>query len=202
MQPEANHWWDMYRKGDKSAFEQIYFGHVNILYDYGLRISRDGALVEDCIQDLFTDLWAKRAIMGKVQSVKSYLLVCIKRRLIRKLGEAQRNHAHAEKAYYEQPLSFDPDFSDRISEEKLTHLSQAFAKLSDKQKEVIYLRFYSQLTHEEIAEVMSVQVKAIYKLMARAIQVLRVQIGSPTFTLFLFAILATQVLFCCFDSKF
>ncbi len=77
-----------------------------------------------------------------------------------------------------------------VAEEQLVYLHQAFTKLSSRQKEVIYLRFYNQLSYEEIADVMSVQVKAIYKLMSRAILVLRTHSKVPILPLFLFAILA------------
>lgn len=188
MQLEASHLWDRYRKGDKLAFEQIYFGHVNMLYDYGMRMTRDTALVEDCVQDLFSDLWEKRMQMSCVHSVRSYLLISIKRRILRKLSNERKSALQAQ--FHDDSQAFHPDLFESMAEEKLIHLAQSFAKLSDKQKEVIYLRFYNQLSYEEIAEVMSVQVKAIYKLMARAIQTLRMHIGSPIFTYLLIAIIS------------
>lgn len=191
MQLKANHLWDRYRKGEKQAFEQMYFMHVNMLYDYGVRITRDAALVEDCIQDLFSDLWEKRLQMNPVHSVRSYLLVSVRRRIIRKLGSELKSIVQDQQELCNYAQDFEPDLFHSIAEEKSQHLSQAFAKLSTKQKEVIYLRFYNQLSYEEIAEVMSVQVKAIYKLMSRAIHTLRIHIGSPLLKLFLLAIIAT-----------
>nr|WKN34896.1 RNA polymerase sigma factor [Tunicatimonas sp. TK19036] len=191
MQLEANHLWDRYRKGDKLAFEQLYYQHVNRLFDYGMRITRDTALVEDCIQDLFSDLWEKREQVNAVSSVTSYLLVSVRRRITRKLSTQQKNALQTYSDFYCHSQDFHPQWSEHIDEEKLIHLRQAFSKLSDKQKEVIYLRFYNQLSYEDIAEIMSVQVKAIYKLMARAIQVLREHVKTPTFNFFLLAILST-----------
>ena len=45
--------------------------------------------------------------------------------------------------------------------------------LTAKQKEVIYLRYYEGLNFEDIAQNMNLSVKACYKLMGRAITVLR-----------------------------
>lgn len=191
MQPKANHLWNLYRKGDRPAFEKIYYQHVNLLYDYGVRMTRDAPLVEDCIQDLFSDLWEKRMQMNAVDSVKSYLLVSVRRRIIRKLSSTRQNTLPIRLELIACSQDFTPSMLDTISEEQQAQLAYAFSKLSDKQKEVIYLRFYNQLSYEEIAEVMSVQVKAIYKLMARAMQVLRMHIGNPALTSFLFAFLAT-----------
>ena len=45
--------------------------------------------------------------------------------------------------------------------------------LTAKQKEVIYLRYYEGLNFEDIAQNMNLSVKACYKLMGRALTVLR-----------------------------
>ena len=182
--------WDMYRQGDESAFERIYFAHVNALYDYGLRMTHDAGLVEDCIQDLFFTLWSKRLQIGAVRAVRPYLLVSLKRKIIRKrLSEQKKSISVSE--YPNKIPVFEPDETEGISEETHRCLQQAFATLSDRQREAIYLKFYNQLTYEEIAEVMSVQVKAIYKLMARAILTLRTTIESPELVLALIAIVAS-----------
>lgn len=47
----------------------------------------------------------------------------------------------------------------KISEQ----LQLTISKLTARQKEAIFLRFYEQLSYEEIAEVMGITVKASYK---------------------------------------
>ena len=64
----------------------------------------------------------------------------------------------------------------------IDRLNDTLDKLTPKQKEVIFLKFYEQLSYAEIAQIMKVEVKAIYKLMARAIGSLR----SDFINLFLF----------------
>ena len=64
----------------------------------------------------------------------------------------------------------------------IDRLNATLDKLTPKQKEVIFLKFYEQLSYTEIAQIMKVDVKAIYKLMARAIGSLR----SDFLNLFLF----------------
>lgn len=195
MSTESSQLWEQFRRGDSSAFEQIYFQHVNRLYDYGVRITTDTALVEDCIQDLFSHLWEKREQLKSVVSLRSYLLVSIRRRIIRKLSQGSRTSLHS---YEEQPLhspAFSPDIPREVSDETLLFLTEAFSKLSDKQKEVLYLRFYNQLSYEEIAEVMSVQVKAVYKLTARAIHGLRSHIKIPLTSAVFVAVFARHQLF-------
>jgi RNA polymerase sigma-70 factor (ECF subfamily) len=47
--------WNAFRQGDEQAFAQIYRNYVKVLYRYGLKITPDTSLIEDCIQDLFVE---------------------------------------------------------------------------------------------------------------------------------------------------
>jgi len=181
--------WQAFTSGDRSAFEQLYYCHINLLYDYGVRLGRDTQLAEDCVQDLFTHLWANHQKLPVVKTVKAYLLVSLKRRVYRKLSEQKKDIIKIYETLDPGSYGFDPDTEGHA--ESISALRQAFARLSEKQKEVVYLRFYNQLTYEEIAEVMEVQVKAIYKLMARAITRLRKHITHPIITQLLLVILAS-----------
>nr|WKN34539.1 sigma-70 family RNA polymerase sigma factor [Tunicatimonas sp. TK19036] len=192
MPSPTNQLWHLYRKGNIIAFEQIYYQHVNILYDYGLRMTQDTALVEDCIQDLFSNLWEKRTQMKEVYTVKSYLIVSLKRALVKKLVGKQKEPFLRTLEISIHPHSFDLTFCERSTAEKFAYLAHAFTKLSDKQKEVIYLRFYNQLSYQEIADIMSVQVKAVYELMGRAIQMLRTDTNLAVLNLFLSTILTNN----------
>ena len=46
--------------GRKAALEKLYRSHAPILLRYGSKFSADWQLVEDCLQDLFIDLWQRR----------------------------------------------------------------------------------------------------------------------------------------------
>ena len=190
MRYESDLLWEQYRKGDQQAFEELYYQQVNALYDFGQRMTRNTPLVEDCIQDLFSELWEKRGAVKPVVSVRSYLLVSLKRKIIRKLNVEQKNSTQSLSAVINSFSDFAPDGHENVAEEQLEYLHQAFTKLSSRQKEVIYLRFYNQLSYEEIADVMSVQVKAVYKLMARAIRMLRTYSKVASFLALPLAILA------------
>ncbi|MEK6481158.1 sigma-70 family RNA polymerase sigma factor [Catalinimonas sp. 4WD22] len=184
--------WKQFLEGDQSAFERIYFQFVNALYDYGLRISKNESLVEDCLQDLFSDLWEKRNVLSQVNSVKAYLFVAMKRRVLRKLtSENIRSFQHLDE-FTAHVSPFLPTLDEEEDEEMIAGLKKAFLQLSDKQLEVIYLRYYNHLSYEEVAEIMEVQVKAVYKLMGRAIKTLKSTLDKPMHTANLLVILATM----------
>ena len=52
--------WQDLGAGDRNALDYIYYSQVPTLLSYGRHLTPDSTLVDDCIQDLFVDLWIKR----------------------------------------------------------------------------------------------------------------------------------------------
>ena len=125
----------------------------------------------------------KRNSLGSTNQIKPYLLISIKRRILRQINKRKRftnidyiNEFNLEFSIENQIVKEDNNA------ETIDRLNKTLEKLTPKQKEVIYLKFFEQLSYIEIARIMKVEVKAIYKLMARAIKNLK----SNFNTLFLF----------------
>ena len=189
MTSEGTDVWTLFLDGSQKAFEQMYHKHVDHLYDYGMRMCRDTSVVEDCLQDMFSHLWEKRERLAEVTSVRTYLLVALRRRIIRSLTTKQKQVSHLPDEIT-HTRDFDPYVSNDLSEDTIDQIRSVFNTLSDKQKEVIYLRFYNQLTYAEIAEVLNITTKAVYKLMARAIRAMRVQVKASVYPIILLIILS------------
>ena len=56
---------------------------------------------------------------------------------------------------------------------------QALNQLSPRQKEVLYLRYFEELEYNEIAGMMDISVKGVYKLNSRALETLRGILDMP-----------------------
>src|SRR3712207_3626899 len=75
--------WNLFRTGDRSAFDFIYSRYFPLLFGYSTQFCRDKALVKDVIQDLFVHLWDKREAMREVTVIKAYLYTILRNDLIR-----------------------------------------------------------------------------------------------------------------------
>ena len=78
--------WNAFKSGDRKALDYIFNKYVKLLYAYGGKITKDQDLVEDCIQDLFVELWQRRHSLSEVTHIKYYLLKSLRRRVARKLS--------------------------------------------------------------------------------------------------------------------
>lgn len=169
--------WEAFKAGDKKAFAIIYRYYYPRIYNYGRKFSADAALVEDCIQEIFTSFWHNRSQLQKIQELRSYFFVSFRNCLLkamRRNGNFSSLSVSDDTPFYTE-ISIDQLMIDRekIFEHRI-HLDQAIAQLTERQKEAVFLKFYENLSYNEIARVLDISIKASYKLIARAVSVLRI----------------------------
>src|SRR6186713_841419 len=68
--------WAALQQGHRKALDYIFEKHTRLLYAYGARITGDVLLVEDCIQDIFVELWNRHERLSATDNIKFYLLKC------------------------------------------------------------------------------------------------------------------------------
>lgn len=166
--------WGLLRDGKRSALNEIYRRNIDVLYGYGAKITSDRGIVEDSIQEVFITIWEKRHKIKDTTSIKFYLFKSLKRRIFRNLKKSQKfgfQYDFSEAALAER-LKSEPA-TETLDEVTIKKIHQSLNKLTDRQKEIVYLRFYAKLEFSEIAEVMDLSVKSTYKLLSRAIERLR-----------------------------
>jgi RNA polymerase sigma factor (sigma-70 family) len=172
----ATEQWNAFKDGNATSFEYLYKTYSAGLYNYGSKFTKDKDLIKECIQDLFVNLWTKRSSIGNPEHVKNYLYKSFRHAIFKKTFQLSKNETYEETENYSfqvvlnvEEILIDNERQSQISEQ----LQNAMAKLTARQKEAIFLKFYEQLSYEEIAEVMGITVKAGYKIMARSLDYLR-----------------------------
>lgn len=169
--------WDNFRSGNKSAFELIYKNNIDILSDYAIKIAGDKELVNDAIQDLFVELWKRRKQLASVLSIKYYLLKSIRRDILRKKKQMKKRLALInDSANYSLNFQTAIDVEVVIEEEKKERtviVKNNLNQLSPKLKEIIYLKFYADLSNDEIANILKINKQSVYNSVHRALNILR-----------------------------
>ena len=179
--------WAAFQRGSVDAYTALYNGFTSQLYSYGMKFTADKAIVEDAIHDLFCNLWTGRERLTQPSFVKNYLFKSLRNILLRKINkkdlvldnEGKELDFHFELAIDEKLCQNEQIF--QIQKE----VQQALEKLTSRQREIIYYRFYQNLSFEEIADIMDMQIRATYKLTSRALDNLRQYIHSSNIILLL-----------------
>lgn len=168
--------WNQLKQGNKAALESIYRDHVAALLRYGRKFSQDEQLVEDCIQDLFIELWKNKAGLSATDSILRYLLVAIRRKIIRQQSKRNKLSLSEEDSDYnfEVEIAIDEKIAaEELSQEQQLKLAAALAQLSKRQKEAIYLKYKMGMDYDDICDVMGVNYQSARNLISKGLKGLK-----------------------------
>jgi RNA polymerase sigma factor (sigma-70 family) len=179
--------WNDFRKDDEAAFAKLYQCYVQLLYNYCTQFSVDKALIKDCIHDLFVELWQHRKTLGDTTSVRYYLMASIKRKLVRHLNNQQKNTSSEEipLEYHHLYTPSAENFTIASEEYVQTNrnLNEALERLPRRQREAIFLKFYINMTNEEISSFMQINIQSVYNLVFGALNNLKRHISPELVTI-------------------
>ena len=122
-------------------------------------------------------LWQNRENINETQSVKNYLYKSLRNTIFSRLNKPENLDINDESI---DELQFDLELSPEAflienehSLEMKLKLEKAITQLTNRQREAIFLRFFEELSYEEVSKLMQITVKALYKIIARALESLR-----------------------------
>jgi len=182
-------WWSALKAAEEDALAHIYTTHIADLLQYGNRFSQDELLVEDCIQELFVQLWNRRSGLGDTSSIRAYLFVALRRSIIRAVKKNRKYTSNYSPDDYDFQAELDIEemiIAKEISEEQTAQLAAAFEALSKRQQEVLYLRFYQNIEYEDICEIMDIGYQSVRNLVSAAIGKLRTYLELIIFLCYFF----------------
>jgi RNA polymerase sigma factor (sigma-70 family) len=171
--------WCSFKNGDKTAFDALYRMHVTELVNYGHKISSDRVLIEDCIQDLFIELWQSRERIADTTSVKFYLFKALRYKVYRKLktdgffnlDDIERHHNDLACASHESNL-----IGIEVQSLQMENLRALIKQLPKRQQEAINLRYYHNFSNEEVAQIMGVNYQSACNFIFSALRKLKLNL--------------------------
>ena len=185
--------WISFRSGSEADFTLLYKNYAPIMFRYGSKLSKDRELVKDSIQQVFFTLWNSKENISNPPSIKNYLLKSLRCELIKKLSRGMTHETLPEEYCHEATSSYEADLiSLQTSETNSKRIASVLAQLPARQREVVFLKYYSNLKYEEIAAVMGIEQQSAYKLTYKAINKLQQLLVKACMALFLLPVLARQ----------
>jgi len=174
--------WKGFQRGDRQAYELILKRYYAVLYRYCSRFSRNRALVEDCVQDVFVYIWEHRESLSHPPSVKFYLLKAVRHRMFLDLKESSRWVENS------MEVSTEEDIEKHLIREETYHLNRnrlsiLMNSLPSRQREALFLRYFEGMAPEEIVEIMGVNRQSVANFLYRALTSLRENWTEKAFNL-------------------
>jgi RNA polymerase sigma factor (sigma-70 family) len=169
--------WERFRGGCEKSLMIIFDLHIKVLYKYGYRITPDEALVKDSIQELFIDLWKRREHLSPTGSIKFYLLKSLRRKLLR-TSDYNKNNLFLDELEAQENILYETPFeteliNEQIVQEKRNMVLSKLDLLSKRQREALFLKYYEEMSYDEIGNLMSLSRQSVYNLIHRALVALK-----------------------------
>ena len=179
MMEQTNHSTDTllasFQAGNMAAFSQLYNLHINVLFNYGLKLTIDKELLKDCIHDIFVKLYTKKDELGTIDNLRSYLFISLKNKLC---DELRRRMYMSDTAVEEVSISTPTDVEDDYMEEEqrkneFSLVRRLLDQLSPRQREALTLYYIEEKKSEDICEIMNMNYQSVRNLMHRGLTKLR-----------------------------
>ena len=173
--------WSELKNGSAEALKELFHRYYDELYFYGLKICKDEPQTTDSIQNVFAQLWESRQKLSDVTHVKAYLFRMLRNDLLK-----AQNRSIVNSLFPDVEESPETDFllsqEDYIIEQetqtnRAALIERLLNELTPKQREVLYLRFYCNLSIAEIAETQNTEKQSVSNTLNRSLKVLREKIS-------------------------
>lgn len=162
--------------GNDHAFAELYDMYVQMLFNYGMKLTSDQELLRDCIHDVFVKVYSKRNERNAINNLCSYLIISLKNRLLdefRRQAFSTPNEVE-EYEYRRAAEDVERDYicleRELLQSAQVAHLMQ---NLTRRQRQAITLYYLEERKYDEICVIMKMNYHSVRNLMHRGMLKLR-----------------------------
>jgi RNA polymerase sigma-70 factor (sigma-E family) len=158
------------------ALEHLYAAHWRGLVRLGVLLLRDQGAAEEVVQDAFVATHAHWSRLRDPERALAYLRTSV----VNRSRSALRHRTVVDRHLARQRRPDDALAADRavLADERRAAVLVALAQLSDRQREVVVLRYFLDLSEAEIAETLGISRGAVKSHASRAAAALRTSLAD------------------------
>jgi RNA polymerase sigma-70 factor (sigma-E family) len=165
---------DRRERSDEGRIGELYLRDAGGAVRLAYLLTGDAALAEDLVQDAFVRLAGRLAHLRDPDAFDAYL-----RRTVVNLVRSHFRRRRVERLYLQRARGeARPEASGSIgsSLEEREPLWRALAHLSERQRAAIVLRFYEDLSEDQVADILRCRPGTVKSLVSRGLQAMRNEI--------------------------
>ncbi len=158
-------------RNSEPAFAELVHRHINLVYSVALRFTGNCEDAQDATQAVFIILARKAASLNQRTILTGWLYETTRFTAMRLLRTKARQQAREQEAYMQSTLN-DPD-ADGVWKQLAPLLEEAMARLNEKERTLLALRFFENKSGAETAAILGIQEWAARKRVGRAMEKLQ-----------------------------
>ena len=161
------------RRRDPEALAAFFEAHFDRLYNLAFRLVGEHSLAEDVLQEVFLKLHRAAAQLDPERDPAPWLAT-ITRNACREQWRRRRRHVEGKDSIEADLPDASPSAEvDTLRAERERRVGRALMRLPEGLREVVVLRDFHGLAHEEVATVVGAKIAAVRKRYSRALAELR-----------------------------
>ncbi len=164
------------RRGDHSAFAQLFRAYYTSLVNFCARYTHDQETAEDIVGGIFSSLWESHASWSPSKGIAPFLYASVRNRGLNVIRDRAASRQRV--ARYE-PIEVSGLFGAELGEESaysaddIRSLKEALSGLPEEQRTIMHLRWNRRLPWNDIAAIIGISVDAASKRHERTLALLR-----------------------------
>jgi len=172
--------WKSIITGDVNALSKLYKQHYPGLINYGRTIVNDRDFVNNCFMEMLIEFWDKRSALPEVENARSYLMTSLRRAILHALKSDKRRqikHIELQQISVDHQWSYEEHLVKLQSDINLkTKIAKAMGRLTARQQELIRLKFFENLSYDEIAGQCGITKRTAYNIIYDGIRILQAEL--------------------------
>ena len=159
---------------DDEAFFELYNKFFPLVYSMIFAKIKNVTVTDDIVSEIFMKVALNLDKYDKKFAFSTWIFAIARNTLADYFRRQKRNSEDSWNDFFEYsaPISEQPD-EKLLSDETIENLLRAMGKLSDRQRKILELKYWSELANVEIAEVMNLSASNVGYLHYQAIKKLR-----------------------------
>lgn len=172
------------RESNLDAYREVYDRYHACLYIHALKRLRDKEECRDIIQNIFINLWEKRAELNIENNLSGYLYTSVRNAVFNLLVKNKLKQEHIQSINeFSLGWSYSTDFLVRENQLKIL-IDKEIELLPKRTREIFKLSRRENLSHKEIGAKLLISEQTVKTTINNALKILRVKLGSFLFYFF------------------
>ena len=172
----SNAWNAFIETGDTKSLELVYNQYFDLLYNYGKKFHSENQLIEDAIQNLFIRLIKGQKHLCCVKNPHSYLICSFRNELFHLIKKSRKISLHDSLPEFIYHPEWNPEegIIKNETERNLKNiLIKSIKKLTSSQQEILYMRYDTGLSYEDISNALNITIESCRTAVYRAIKTIK-----------------------------
>ena len=177
--------WNNLRNDNSEALNKLFYEFYDDLYFYGTKLCNNNDQITDSIQEVFIYLWESRKSLTEVSYVKAYIFKIFRNKIF-KAKAKPLFHVLFPNNEQTDCQDFEISQEDLLIEQELNTvrselIMNILKELTSKQREILYLKYYCNMSNAEISEALFIQKQSVSNLLNRSFHILRKKLNPNDF---------------------